>query len=212
MNSARRRTSGTTGGPRRLLAGGMERDSRGPNGPSLMNPGDAPAEPAGTDPALTTDLRHRLQGSQAQQTATRTEAHQLARELALTRRLLRFALDGSPPVRRAPPAIPGVSRRAVKLTEPVRFHLDACERQGAHTVVSGWAFRPRPEWDAQAATLTLLFRAEADTYAAAAGQTPRPDVAAHFAHAARRGRRRRPGAGRRGVFSARSPTIPCPPG
>ena len=140
-----------------------------------MNPEDAAAEPAGTDPAITADLRQRLRGSEVQRAATRSEARRLSRELALTRRLLRFSLGGSQP------AAPATPRRAVKLTEPVLFHLDACRRAGTHTVISGWAFRPVPGWDARAAMVTLLFRAGVDAYAAAASHSPRPDVAAYLA-------------------------------
>ena len=58
-----------------------------------------PAAGPEMDPAAVADLRLRLHGSQAQELAARAEVRRLARELALTRRLLRFAFDGPPPVR-----------------------------------------------------------------------------------------------------------------
>ena len=145
-----------------------------------MNPEGEWVENVEANLAVNADLRLRFQGKEAQLLAARAEARRLARELALTRRLLKFSLAGSPTVRRlvSPQAAP---RRAALLTAPARFHLDACERQGRHTVISGWAFRPVPAWDAHAATVTLLFRHGETAYAAATGHVPRPDVAAHFA-------------------------------
>ena len=159
-----------------------------------MKAGDAWAEDQGAgteaDLAVVADLRLRLQGSQEQLLATRREARRLARELAIARRLLKFTSGNPPPPRVRPPlvAAPPVSaeaeiprQRATLLTEPVIYHLDACESRGRSTTISGWAFRPAPEWDARATTVTLLFRHGATVYYATAGRVPRVDVAAHFA-------------------------------
>ncbi len=148
------------------------------------------ARGAGTaaDPAIMSDLRRRLQGSQEQEAAARAEARVLARELALARRLLRFADGQSAPGHARPPSpprptpTPEIPRlRAARLTDRVIFHLDACEDRGAFTAISGWAFRPAPEWNGRATTVTLLFRDGATVYVAAAARVPRPDVAAHYA-------------------------------
>ena len=135
----------------------------------------------GTDPAVMDDLRQRLQGGRAELLAARATARLLARELALTRRLLRAACGGASTPRPRQAAALAVTQRAVRLTEATCFHLDTCERQGAHTVFSGWAFRPVPTWDARLATVTLLLRNGAAAYAVPASQVPRPDVAAYFA-------------------------------
>ena len=71
--------------------------------------------------------------------------------------------------------------RAALLTDTVIFHLDACEDRGTFTAISGWAFRPAPEWDGRATTVTLLFRDGGTVYAAATARVPRPDVAAYYA-------------------------------
>lgn len=138
---------------------------------------------AAEDPAIMADLRLRLQGSLKQEAATRAEARQLARELALTRRLLRFAASQAVPLPTRPPeaGATGLGQRAVRLTTEGRFHLEAYDRQDTQTVISGWAFRPVPAWDARRGSVTLLLRHGATVYAAAAGRVPRPDVAAHFA-------------------------------
>ena len=142
--------------------------------------GDLRTEP-GSNPPLTDDLRQRLQGSRAELLAARATARLLARELGLTRRLLRAAHGNtSTPRARKAAAVPAI-QRAVRLTEETCFHLDTCERQGAHTVFSGWAFRPVPAWDARSATVTILLRNGAAAYAVTASQVLRPDVAAHFA-------------------------------
>ncbi len=150
------------------------------------------------DLAILSDLKRRLQGSREQEAAARAEARALARELAVARRLLRFASANAatatahppspaPPVLAAeetPPPVPPAEtprRRAEPLTAPVIYHLDACENRGEYTAITGWAFRPAPGWDARATTVTLLFRDGATVHAAAAVRVPRPDVAAHFA-------------------------------
>ena len=136
------------------------------------------------------DLRQRLDGKEAQLLAARAGVRRLARELAVARRLLKFA-GGSPlPARPRPPSptlplplqtdtVP--RRRAALLTDTVIYHLDSCQNLGAYTSVSGWAFRPAPGWDARATAVTLHFRHGATVYAAAASRVPRPDVAAYFA-------------------------------
>ena len=133
-----------------------------------------------TDPAVISDLRLRLHGSQAQELAARAEARRLARELALTRRLLKFAFDGPPPVR-AVGAIPVERAPALLLTVPLIYHLDACENRGDHVAISGWAFCPVEGWDARAALVTLRLHHGDTTHIAFAGSVPRPDVAAHYA-------------------------------
>ena len=145
-----------------------------------MNPEGEWVENVEANLAVAADLRLRFQGKEAQLLAARAEARRLALELPLTRRLLKFALDGLPPGRRVA-ATQAAPRRAALLTAPARFHLDACEHQGQHTVISGWAFRPVLAWDSHAATVTLLFRHGETAYAATTGPVPRPDVAAHFA-------------------------------
>ena len=146
------------------------------NGGPESEPGES-----GSEQGMTDDLRQRLQGSQAEQLAARATARLLARELALSRRLLRVA-DGNATIpRSSKAAVLPVIQRAVCLTEEIRFHLDTCERQGEHTVFSGWAFRPAPTWDARSASVTILLRSEVAAYAVAAREVPRPDVAAYFA-------------------------------
>ena len=148
----------------------------------------------GTEASLTEDqvmddLSLQLRASQAQERAFRAEARRLARELALTRRLLRFSGDNPPPAhpRQPPVAVPAgtatgaTRRRATLLTEPVIYHFDACQNRGTYTAIAGWAFRPAPGWDARATTVTLLFRHGLAVFQATATRMPRPDVAAHFA-------------------------------
>ena len=141
--------------------------------------GKLPPGPVG-DPAVLADLRTRLQGSQAQEQAARAEARRLARELALARRLLKFAFDGPPPVRVA--AAEEIPRApAALLTAGMIYHLDACEDFGTHTAISGWAFCPVHGWDARAAAVTIRLHHGDTTYTAVGGCVPRPDVAAHYA-------------------------------
>ena len=155
-------------------------------------------ETPGADPAILSDLRRRLQGSQAQETAARAEARALARELAVARRLLKFASANAAPasVRPPSPAPPVLAAetppvvmpkaetprlRAEPLTVPVTYHLDACEDRGEFTAISGWAFRPAPGWDGRTTTITLRLRHGATVHTAATVRVPRADVAAHFA-------------------------------
>ena len=142
-------------------------------------PGNLPTE---NGPEDADDLRQRLQGSQTEQLAARAAARRLARELALARRLLRFAGgEASAPRARKPAALSPVQRALPLTDDRTCFHLDTCERQGAHTILSGWAFRAVPGWDARAATVTIHLRNDTLAYAAAAASVPRPDVAAHYA-------------------------------
>ena len=130
--------------------------------------------------AVLADLRLRLHGSQTQELAARAEAHRLARELALTRRLLKFSFDGPRPVRTVEAA--RIERSpALLLTARMIYHLDACENRGDHVAISGWAFCPVNGWDARATTVTLRLHQGDTTYVALAGVVPRPDVAAHYA-------------------------------
>jgi hypothetical protein len=134
-----------------------------------------PGSPAGLD-----DLRVRLQGAHEQARTARGAAHQLSRQLALMHRLVKFFFDG--------PSPPRVARTgemqgqpAVLLTDKVIYHLEVCQNQGAHTAISGWAFRPARGWDATATSVTLLFRAGYATYTAPTRRVSRPDMAAYFA-------------------------------
>ncbi len=149
---------------------------------------------AGTaaDLAIMSDLRLRLQGREEQETAARTEARRLARELTVAHRLLKFTSGTSAPIRERPPSPPRPKpaaaaaeaippQRAMLLTDTVIFHVDSCQDQGAFTAISGWAFRPAPEWDGRSTTIRLLFRYGATVYAATASRMPRPDVAAFYA-------------------------------
>lgn len=138
--------------------------------------------PSGSESAASDDLRLRLHGSRAEAHAARQEARRLARELALTRRLLKFAVDLSPPLppppRRSAVAMPV---RATLLTARMIYHLDSCQSRGGQMEIVGWAFCPVPEWDGAATAAILLFKTDAAIFQAVAAQVPRPDVAAHYA-------------------------------
>ena len=143
-------------------------------------PGDTARE------SVLQDLRLRLHGSRTQERAVRVEARTLARELALTRRLLNFFQGAEAPLRtprQSPVAVNTVPRvRAVRLDGRTLFHLDTCQNHGTCTALAGWAFRPVPEWDAQAALVTVLLRgAGGEAFTVSTGRILRGDVAAHFA-------------------------------
>ncbi len=148
------------------------------NRPSTAS--ERPATDPDADPAVLADLRLRLQGSLAQESAARAEARRLARELALARRLLKFFSDGPPPAR-APVAVEIRPAPARLLTGRMVYHLDMCENHGTHTAVSGWAFCPAHGWDMRAATIKVLLRHGDTAYEAVGGCVPRPDVAAFYA-------------------------------
>ena len=123
------------------------------------------------------ELRERLWAARTQETAARAVADQLARELALARRLLKFYLGAPLPAA----AIPDAGSDILLLSEPIIYHLDARERFLTHTVLSGWAFRPAAGWDARTTTVTLLLRHEDTVYATACRTIRRGDVAAFYA-------------------------------
>ena len=139
-----------------------------------------PAPAPGVDPAIFDDLKERLRLLQDETRTARGEARRLARELAIARRLLKFHLGALPPARPAP-ATPDTGTTTVLLSEAVVYHLDACENLGAHTAISGWAFRPAPDWDASATIVTVLLRHEDTVYATSCHEVRRPDVAAFYA-------------------------------
>ena len=135
-----------------------------------------------SDPAKSVeDLRQRLQATRVELLATRSAARLLARELALTRRLLSFTSEGAAGPRAKKSAAASPVQHAVLLTNKTFFHLDTCARRDAHTILTGWAFQPIPEWDARATTVTILLWTGSLTYSVATVPAPRPDVAAHFA-------------------------------
>lgn len=174
-----------------------------------MTTEEAPAEAAGAtaraDEALMADLRLRLQGSQEQALAARHEARVAARELALAHRLLKYAFnDANGPVLKR--SGDGTAFRAAdtdsepaagvagfvsvaeaprvgptRLLEPVMYHFDNFQNDGAHTLVSGWAFRPAPGWNGLNTTVTLLLSDGETAYYVATGRVRRPDVAEYFA-------------------------------
>lgn len=146
------------------------------NTPAL--PADEPAPDA--DPALLGELRDRLWAARTQESAARTEARRLARELALARRLLKFHLGTLPPARLAAPTPPADAGTQLLSAELV-YHLDACEDRGTHTALAGWAFRPAPGWDARSTSVTMLLRHEDTVYATPCRKVQRADVAAYYA-------------------------------
>ena len=142
-------------------------------------PEDLAGDPSpGIDPSVLGELRERLWAARTQETAARAAADRLARELALTRRLLKFYL-GAPLLPTA--SVPTADPATVLLSEELVYHLDACEERGTHTALSGWAFRPAPGWDARATRVTLLLRHGDTVYATACEAVRRPDVAAFYA-------------------------------
>ena len=134
----------------------------------------------GVDQSILGELRERLWAARSQETAARIAADRLARELALTRRLLKFYLGALPPARLPAAATPDINPATVLLSESLVYHLDACENRGTHTTLSGWAFRPAPGWDARATTVTLLLRHEDTVYATVCRPVRRADVAALY--------------------------------
>ena len=144
-----------------------------------MNPEDAPNDPSAED--IDTSLLLRLQGREAEARDARAEARRLARELALVRRLLKFTGTGRVPVPPAAPAAGAAPGQATPLTQRVIYHLDTCENRGAHTTISGWAFRPANPWDARETVVTLHFRHGGSIHQVVANPVPRPDVAAFYA-------------------------------
>lgn len=139
---------------------------------------NTPEHPA--DHTLSGELRARLWAARTQESAARSEAARLARELSLTRRLLKFYLGTLPPAAPAA-AAPSTGAATVLLSGPLVYHLDAREDLGTHTAVSGWAFRPASGWDARAATITLLLRDGDTVYATSCRKVQRADVAAFYA-------------------------------
>ena len=140
------------------------------------------------DLAIMADLRLRLQGSQTQELAARTQARRFARELAIARRLLKFSFGRTMAegFRPRPALITGMIARAGRLraalgTEKIIFQFDSCQLQGTTLSVSGWAFRRAPEWDAAATMVTLLFRHGTTVQSFATSRVQRLDVASHFA-------------------------------
>lgn len=104
-----------------------------------------------------------------------------ARQIAQLTAWITDGLPSAGPTPAASPVAQDKPRHASLLTQPVRYHLDACGTQGENLIVSGWAFRPDPQWDSRVTTVTLLFRDGATVYRAGTTRVPRPDVAAHFA-------------------------------
>ena len=137
-------------------------------------------EPDHSPDAANDDLRLRYRALFENERAARGEIRRLARELGLARRLLRFYLGTLPPAR-LPAAAPAAGPATVLLSEALIYHLDDCEDRGAHTAVSGWAFRPAPGWDARATRISLLLRHEDTVYLTACREVARPDVAASYA-------------------------------
>jgi hypothetical protein len=113
--------------------------------------------------------------------AYRVENDRLARELVLTRRVIKALHLDSIASPRGMISTPVLLPRAPSAGDDVFFHLDRCEIAQGMIRIAGWAFCPRIAAD-KAKPAILLESANA-TFLVRPHSVQRPDVAAYYARA-----------------------------